>query len=739
MMFRDFFRIYGLAITATLLFSCRSGTGSNTEMIRLLASVAEKHTDPSNPFSEVAKLRYYDSVLRSAPPFVDSINAEFFKANALLEKGEEQLAIEGFERLISRVPANDKASMDALLRQLAIAYLRLGERVNCIINHSGESCIFPIAGAGIHKDKSGSQKAIELYENILSQKPDDLESRWLLNIAYMTIGGYPGQVPPKFLLKGLDDDSSYAVKPFVDVAAIVGLNTNNMAGGSIVEDFNNDDYLDVITSGWGLQEGMHYNQNNANGSFSDISASSGLKDLVGGLHIVQTDYNNDGFKDIFVLRGGWKKKFGREPNSLLRNNGDGTFTDVTHQSGLLSFHPTQTATWNDFNNDGWLDVFIGNETTEGESHPCELYINNGDGTCTDLAKEAKCDITVWAKGVTSGDYNNDGWPDLFVSTVDGRKYLLKNEGNAKSVRFRDVTLESGLYVNTVRSFPTWFRDYDNDGWLDILVSGYDYGGALAQYAASEALGLPVQNLGNVFLYRNKQDGTFEDVTDKMGLNKVAFAMGSNFGDIDNDGWLDFYLGTGNPQYRSVIPNKMFKNLGGQRFVDITQAARVGNLQKGHGVSFADLDNDGDQDVHIDMGGAYTGDTYQNSLYLNPGQNDNRFIGIRLEGTTCNRAAIGARIKVSFKENGVLRSVYREVNSGSSFGANPLQQHFGIGQANLIESIEIKWPGSSELQVFRNVKAGGVIKIKQGDKEFVTVELKKLDFATQHPDTKVKHH
>ncbi len=738
-MFRDLFRIYGLAVIATLLFSCRSGTGSNTEMIRLLASVAEKHTDPSNPFSEVAKLRYYDSVLKSSPPFVDSINAEFFKANALLEKGEEQLAIEGFERLISRVPANDKASMDALLRQLAIAYLRLGERVNCIINHSGESCIFPIAGAGIHKDKSGSQKAIELYESILSQKPDDLESRWLLNIAYMTIGGYPGQVPPKFLLKGLDDDSSFAVKPFVDVAAIVGLNTNNMAGGSIVEDFNNDDYLDVITSGWGLQEGMHYNQNNANGSFSDISASSGLKDLVGGLHIVQTDYNNDGFKDIFVLRGGWKKKFGREPNSLLRNNGDGTFTDVTHQSGLLSFHPTQTATWNDFNNDGWLDVFIGNETTEGESHPCELYINNGDGTFTDLAKEAGCDITVWAKGVTSGDYNNDGWPDLFVSTVDGRKYLLKNEGNAKSVRFRDVTLESGLYVNTVRSFPTWFWDYDNDGWLDILVSGYDYGGALAQYAASEALGLPVQNLGNVFLYRNKQDGTFEDVTDKMGLNKVAFAMGSNFGDIDNDGWLDFYLGTGNPQYRSVIPNKMFKNIGGQRFVDITQAARVGNLQKGHGVSFADLDNDGDQDVHIDMGGAYTGDTYQNSLYLNPGQNDNRFISIRLEGTTCNRAAIGARIKVSFKENGVLRSVYREVNSGSSFGANPLQQHFGIGQANLIESIEIKWPGSSELQVFRNVKAGGVIKIKQGDKEFVTVELKKLDFATQHPDTKVKHH
>src|ERR1051326_315101 len=128
---------------------------------------------------------------------------------------------------------------------------------------------------------------------------------------------------------------------------------------------------------------MHYWRNNGNGTFTDIADTAGLARLTGGLNMMQTDYNNDGLKDIFVLRGAWKGKFGKEPNSLLRNNGDGTFTDVTEQAGLLSFYPTQTATWADFNNDGWLDVFIGNETSPGfnsDLNPCELYINNRNGT-----------------------------------------------------------------------------------------------------------------------------------------------------------------------------------------------------------------------------------------------------------------------------------------------------------------------------------------------------------------------
>jgi hypothetical protein len=617
------------------------------------------------------------------------------------------------------------------MKDLAISYLRQGDRVNCINNHTAESCIYPIAGGGVHRDKTGAQKAIELYKSILMDNPGDLESRWLLNIAYMTTGSYPAEVPPQFLLKVKDEDSGHLVKPFRNVAMNVGLNYKCIAGGSIVDDFNNDGYDDIVLSSWSLTEPMRYYRNNGNGSFTDVSDSSGLGYLTGGLNIIQTDYNNDGYKDIFVLRGGWKGKFGKNPNSLLRNNGDGTFTDVTKASGLLSFHPSQTATWADFNNDGWLDVFIGNETTPNEEpHPCQLFINNKNGTFTEIAAQAGCAITQFVKGVTSGDYDNDGRPDIFLSTLNGNKILLRNEsGKNGPIMFKDVSEQAGLTHNLTRTFPTWFWDYDNDGWLDILVCGYEFTQSLSYYAAAEATQTPVGNAGKVFLFRNNHDGTFEDVSAKVGLNSVAFAMGANFGDIDNDGYLDFYLGTGNPQLKSAVPNKLFKNLQGERFLDVTTAARVGNIQKGHGVSFADLDNDGDEDIYIKMGGAYTGDAFENSLYLNPGQNNNHWVNLRLQGTVSNKAAIGARIKVTFKDNGKERSVFRDVNSGGSFGSNPLRQHIGIGQATAIDRVEITWPVTGKTQVFRDVPIDTNGMITEGDSVISTYRLARLDFAS----------
>lgn len=710
--------------------SCVNEVSPNKEMTNLLAVVAASNNSARNSFAPEAKLRFFDSLLSVAPNAGDSMFLEYSIARTLLELGNEEKALQISERLVRKVPEYDLTHKQAILKNIAIACLRMGERSNCIRDHSGESCVFPIAGRGIHADKTGSLKAIELYEEILKNDPSDLESRWLLNIAYMTIGEYPRGVPADFLIKGLDSDTSGAVKPFIDVALQTGLNTNNMAGGSIVDDFNNDGYLDIVTSSWDLGQGMHFCRNNTNGTFTDLSITSGLKHFTGGLNIMQTDYNNDGLKDIFVLRGAWKEKFGKEPNSLLKNNGDGTFTDVTKKSGLLSFHPTQTATWADFNNDGWLDVFIGNETTSNDDlNPCELFINNKNGTFTEVAAAAGVAIVAFVKGVTSGDYDNDGLTDLFVSTLNGRKILLKNEGvKGNTVVFTDVTAKAGLGMNKTRTFPTWFWDYDNDGWLDILVSGYEFDRSLAWYAAAEALARPVGNSGKLFLFRNNHDGTFEDVSEKAGLNKIVFAMGSNFGDIDNDGYLDMYFGTGNPLYQSLVPNKMFKNVNGGRFMDVTTSARVGNLQKGHGVSFADLDNDGDQDIYIDMGGAYIGDAYQNSLYINPGQNNNHWIDIKLEGVTCNKAAIGARIKVTFKERGSVRSVYRDVNSGGSFGSNPLLQHIGIGQATTVEAIEIKWPGTNGIQVFKNVPADANIAIKEGSSLLTKNVLTKVDFT-----------
>lgn len=699
-------------------------------MIELLARFAKSNYSPQNPFCSEARMDYYSTALKTAINTRDSSSWQYLMSSTYLELGEEEKSVDIGEDLIKKVSAYGKGPVQLVMKNTAIAYLRLGERVNCINDHSAASCIFPIAGRGIQANKTGSRKAIEIYKQILRNDPDDYESRWLLNIAYMTIGEYPQHVPSDFLINGLDSDTSTSIKPFIDMAINTGLNTNNMAGGSIIDDFNNDGYLDIVTSSWGLDQGMHYCRNNTNGTFSDASDSSGLKNFTGGLNIMQTDYNNDGLKDIFVLRGAWLRNFGNQPNSLLKNNGDGTFTDVTKKSGLLSFHPTQTATWADFNNDGWLDVFIGNESTSGiDKHHCELFINNKNGTFTEMAAKAGCAPALFVKGVTSGDYDNDDLVDIFISTLDGKKILLKNEGVKDNViHFKDVSLEAGLGKNLTRTFTTWFWDYDNDGWLDILVSGYEYKESLAWYAAKEALNIPVGNSGKLFLFRNNHNGTFEEVSEKAGLNKIVFAMGANFGDIDNDGFLDMYLGTGNPVYQSLIPNKMFKNLSGHGFADVTSSARVGNLQKGHGVSFADLDNDGDEDVYIEMGGAYRGDAYQNSLYINPGQNNNHWINISLEGTKANKVAIGAKIKVTFAENGILRSVYRDVNSGGSFGSNPLAQHIGLGQAIVIKSIEIKWPGSLAIQEIDNLVSDQNISIKEGSNSYAKYTLNKIDFT-----------
>ena len=702
-------------------------------MVDLLQESKIAFYNPENPFSPEAVVKYTDSVIQNSSDENLKTKALTRKAHALLELGEEQKAIDIYQKLLQKTEG-DIVQRQSFLKELAICYLRLGERMNCINMHNAQSCIYPISKEGVHHDKSASEKAIEIYQQLLLDNPGDFESRWLLNIAYMTTGGYPQNVPPQYLLKVENDDSMHIIKPFTDVAANLGLNFKCQAGGNIVDDFNNDGYPDIVISSWALDEPMHFYRNNRNGTFTDVTDSTGLSSLTGGLCMMQTDYNNDGWKDIFVLRGGWRGRFGNMPNSLLRNNGDGTFTDVTKEAGLLSFHPTQTATWADFNNDGWLDVFIGNETIPGEKpNPCELYLNNKNGTFSEVAAQAGADIVEYVKGVTSGDYNNDGLPDIFISTLNGKKILLKNKSARNgALKFEDVSDEAGLSLNKSRSFPTWFWDYDNDGWLDILVCGYEFNGSLAMYAAAESVNAPLNNAGKVFLFRNKHDGTFEEVSAKVGLNKIAFAMGSNYGDIDNDGYLDFYLGTGNPSFKSAVPNKLFKNINGIKFLDVTTSARVGNIQKGHEVSFADLDNDGNEDIYIKMGGAYVGDAYENSLYLNPGQNNNNhWIDILLEGRVSNRAAIGARIKVTFKENNKQRSVFREVNSGGSFGANPLKQHIGIGSATLIDTIEITWPVTGKVQKFKNIEPDKNIKIKEGDRTFSVFKLSRFDFNKTH--------
>jgi hypothetical protein len=333
-------------------------------------------------------------------------------------------------------------------------------------------------------------------------------------------------------------------------------------------------------------------------------------------------------------------------------------------------------------------------------------------------------VAEFVKGVACGDYDNDGRPDLYVSVRGQRpKILLHNDGPDASGQwhFSDVAARAGVHTDLL-SFGTFFFDYDNDGWEDLLLFGYYLPNGVGD-VAKDYLGLP-NSASKPKLYRNNRDGTFADVTLEAHLNRVCHTMGHNYGDLDNDGWLDFYCGTGDPDFTTLVPNRMFRNADGKFFQDVTTATGTGHIQKGHGIAFADFDDDGDQDVYSSLGGAYAGDLARNALYLNPGTT-NDWLKLKLVGTKANRAAIGARIKVTVRTRTGIRELHRVVSSGGSFGSNPLRQEIGLGDATAIVAIDIRWPGSDTRQKLTGFELNRSYQIREGDPAPIALKLHPL--------------
>ncbi len=714
-------------LIATTAFAQSKPHAGTTAMVARLAEISRNANIQKNSFLNSRRVRMIRAVPEPTAPdkrvmYLYMLGQEQLLAGASAEAAQ---AFEKIGELVAKYPGLPftESALDKVRTLRALAYLRLGEQENCVAQHNVDRCLLPIEGSGVHTVERGSRAAAAAYTELLGESPGDLGYRWLLNLAYMTLGEHPDKVPERWLIPAEAFASDDDVGRFRDVAPQLGLDVFGLSGGSILDDFTGDGHLDVFASGWGLDEQIRFFVNNADGTFTERTAEAGLAGLTGGLNIFQADYDNDGRLDVLVLRGAWLMNDGRHPNSLLRNLGPGpdghvAFADVTEEAGLLSFHPTKVAAWADYDGDGWIDLFIGNESTVGATHAAELFRNNGPGddgkvTFTDVARQTGVALVAYIKGAAWGDVDNDGRPDLYVSNLSGSgpNFLYHNQGPTESGGWRFVEIAGAAGAEGPRNgFPTWLFDYDNDGWLDILAFGYR---ADIAAVAAEYLGLPV-DAEYPRLYRNRggDEIAFDDVTREAGLETVILPMGANFGDLDNDGWLDFYAGTGDTEYTTLMPNRMFRNDGGKRFLDVTTSGGFGHLQKGHGISFGDLDNDGDQDVYAVMGGAHDGDGFWNVLFENPGHG-NAWVSLDLEGVAANRAAVGARVKVVARTPGGERTIHSTVSSGGSFGASSLRQEIGLGDATGIVAVEIRWPGSDETQKIEGLELGRFYKIRQG--------------------------
>ena len=530
---------------------------------------------------------------------------------------------------------------------------------------------------------------------------------------------------------------------FVDVAGEAGLNAPNVWGAVdrkryIIEakgsglaffDYDNDGWLDIyLTNGtrldtnWpaGKAPTSHLYKNNRDGAFTDVTEKSGLARTGWQTGVCVGDYDNDGWDDLFCTFWGH--------NALFHNNGDGTFTEVTRKAGLYNeqVHWGAGSCWLDYDRDGRLDLFVCNYIKlDPEKLPSQndiycqwkgipvmcgprgltgdtnvLYHNNGDGTFTDVSEKAGILKPGPRYSITpvSYDFDNDGWPDIYVAVDSEPSILFRNNHDGT---FTDIAVMAGCAYSAdgheQSGMGVAVADYDCDGWFDIFKTNF----------ADDTCNL----------YHNNGDGTFSDVTfaSGVGINNRYVAWGCGFIDYDNDGWTDILQVNGHvyPEIDShdvgqtfKNPRLVYKNLGNGRFKDVSAEMGPGISEKfsSRGAAFGDYDNDGDVDALVlNMNDLP-------SLLRNEGGNAKRWIKIKLIGTHCNRSAIGARVRVVTGKHAQIDEVH---SGGSVMSQSDLRVHFGVGSAQTLDLIEVKWPTTQKVERFTNVKANQILTIKEG--------------------------
>ena len=632
-----------------------------------------------------------------------------------------------FEKVLELEPNN----LEAML-QLGLAEFRLGEAdkaaerfENIIQNYRRHSGAYYYLGV-YHLRHSNPEKAVANFKESLRLKPRDPETLWNLWTAYSQLGGYPEDLPAEFKIVGGGETpkQKHSDSRLLEEFKIVGgnsdsrlltdnqqLTTNNYftniapnlkmdkvdgGRGSAWGDYDDDGDLDIVAVGT-YQPHVLY-RNNGDGTFTDVAEQAGVADPRGGWGSLFADYDNDGYPDLYITRGGWS---GAAENTLYRNNGDGTFTDVTHTAGVADPQSSFCAAWADYDNDGYIDLYIANGVI-GDGAANVLYRNNGDGTFTNTAETAGVANTGNSLGTAWGDYDKDGYIDLHVVNYGQSNVLYRNNGDGT---FTDVTAAAGMNLSVTDAFVTFFLDVDNDADLDLFISN---SGSFQAFIAGQITGSATHDSDRQVLYRNNGDGTFTDVTKESGLYHAYGAMGANFGDINSDGYVDIYLATGAPQMGRLERDALFQNNGDGTFTDATVALGLGNIGKGHGVTFGDADADGDVDIYVPVGGAFIGDQWHNLFYQNTGTGNN-YLTLKLVGVKSNRDGIGAKVTLNVGD----RTIYREVSGGCGFGStNSLSLEMGLGKHTKVDTLEIVWP-SGQVDTHRNLSVNQKLVVTEG--------------------------
>jgi tetratricopeptide (TPR) repeat protein len=623
-----------------------------------------------------------DRVIDETLPYSNEESAALFlMGNTLSRRGSFRQAIGYYQQMLHRTVTLEQRM--AALREMGACYYHLGEYAD------------------------GARRFYEAMQ--LRMNPVD---QWLFRLS-LENSKEPLRSFPQGVLFPVEDGGVDPKNPpnlaFEDIAPSVGMHDLNGNGTIAWGDLDHDGDLDAIVAGSGMFLRVYRNDG---GKFTPAAVEFGLGHVPSGYSLNLVDYDNDGWLDLYMAMNGWN---GPMKNFLFHNE-RGKFRDVSKESGADDPGDGFVSVWGDLDNDGWVDLVVANGVLKDGSTP-QVYRNNRNGTFTNVTRQAGIvePAQYGAIGVALGDYDKDGRLDILINGKDGTSpnRLYHNEGNWK---FAEVSRKAGVVQPPHNGFVCFFFDFDNDGWPDILTTSLAPWEATVEglkkgYAPASARALHPDGSR---LFRNNKNGTFTDVTFDARLYYPTGTMGAGVADLDNDGYVDVYLGTGDPQMSRLEPNRFFRNNGNGTFSDLTNFVgfqRPGN--KGHGVAFVDIDDDGDLDVFAQLGGHYPGDHAYNAFYRNLKGNQKHWLELELEGVKSNRNAIGAQVMVKAGE----LTVYREVKGSEGFGStSPYRQHFGLGSHGTADALEVRWP-SGVVHRFTAVGADQILSLKENEAQW----------------------